>query len=214
MTFNARLTKIMTTSAIALALAAPAVAQSAGTTEQPPAATGEIGDERNSTIDGATPDGLKVLPAPTDQLGAQTGATADELPTEPILTSQKSGQMLSDTVIGMDVRNPGDESIGTIDALVIDKRDRIVAGIVSVGGFLGLGAKDVAVNWREFRFQPDENVAVVRLTREQLEEAPAFSDREEQAQARVDDQRRLVEKKQKLMEKKTTPPSEEAPVSD
>ncbi|MCT8971209.1 PRC-barrel domain-containing protein [Microbaculum marinisediminis] len=205
---TARPIRFLAGSALALALAAPAFAQS-GTqsdtsqTTEPPAAVEQNGDtmqapgnggiesgaEGGMSMDSDAPtlkntltDEMTAPPGqddPTAAARAPAGAPvgADGLPAGPILTAQKTGQVASDTFIGMDVRNPEDESIGTLDALVIDRRNRVVAGIVSVGGFLGIGAKDVAVNWREFDFQPEQEVAVVMLSREQLENAPAFRDR-------------------------------------
>ena len=214
---TARPIRFLAGSALALALAAPAFAQS-GTqsdtsqTTEPPAAVEQNGDtmpapgngiesgaEGGTAMDSDAPTLKNTLtdemtapksqaqpgqaqsgqrdPAAAARAPASAPASADGLPAEPILTAQKTGQVASDTFIGMDVRNPEDESIGTLDALVIDRRNRVVAGIVSVGGFLGIGAKDVAVNWREFDFQPEQEVAVVMLSREQLENAPAFRDR-------------------------------------
>lgn len=193
--------RFLTTSAIVLALATPAFAQSAtDQTEQPPAAmeegtehlqapesdTGMTGS--GTTMDADAPTLKNTLTdKPVDPLKKTRSAAADDLPAEPILTAQTPGQMVSDEIIGMDVRNPENESIGTIDALVVDKRNRVVAGIVSVGGFLGIGAKEVAVNWKQFKFQPDEEVAMVKLSRVQLEEAPAFRETDEvQAQLEID----------------------------
>ena len=134
---------------------APATPPATGQAEVPPAATG------------------------TDTIGETTADAAMGLPTEPILTQLEPGQMTSNEVIGMDVRNFEDESIGSINYLVIDEQNRVIAGVVSVGGFLGIGAKDVAVNWQEFSFNPEEKVAAVTLTREALEDAPSFQDRDD-----------------------------------
>ena len=152
---------------------------------------------------------------PVDPLKKTRSAAADDLPTEPILTAQKASQMVSDEIIGMDVRNPENESIGTIDALVVDKRNRVVAGIVSVGGFLGIGAKEVAVNWKQFRFQPEEEVAMVTLSRAQLEEAPAFRETDEvQAQLEMENQRREVKKQQDRLEDQAESPVDETPAAE
>jgi PRC-barrel domain len=197
MTRTARPIRFLAGSALALALAAPAFAQSSSDqmsssdqTQQPPAAVEQSGNGTQAPAAGsgsafdsnapALKSTMDDKPAATDPLKA-ADAAADGLPTDPILTTQKVGQTVSDDIIGMDVRNPEDEKIGTIDALVIDKRNRVVAGIVSVGGFLGIGAKDVAVNWKEFTFQPEEKVAMVSLSRQQLENAPEFRDREDVA---------------------------------
>jgi|FEC22Drversion2_1045045.scaffolds.fasta_scaffold00279_4 hypothetical protein len=160
---NTHVTKFMTGTALALALAAaPALAQTSAPVTQAPAA-GQA----------------QVPPAATDTIGRTTADAALGLPTQPILSQLEPGQITSSEVIGMEVRNSADESVGSIDDLVIDEQNRVIAGVVSVGGFLGIGAKNVAVNWREFSFDPDERIASVTLTREALEDAPAFRDREE-----------------------------------
>jgi len=225
MTRHARPIRFLAGTALVLALSAPAFAQSTmDQTNEPPAATEQGGDMQapteGTTLDKDAPTLKNTLSdEPVDPLKNQRKAeTADKvipgntvagegMPAEPILTAQKPGQVLSDKIIGMDVRNPDDESIGTIDALVIDKRNRVVAGIVSVGGFLGIGAKDVAVNWKEFTFQPEEEVATVMLSRQQLENAPAFRNREDvQAQLQSEEQRRDVQRQQDRMQDQAEPP--------
>lgn len=206
---NTMLTRMMTGTALAVLLAAtPALAQTAAPETEAPAASdtlpaptdGEPGatqvpmDSQMESDDGATdgesfdatqdtPDapstGQAEGPADTGTLGDTAASAAEGLPTEPILTEIQPGQVTSRDVIGMDVRNFEDQSIGSINALVIDERNRVIAGIVSVGGFLGIGAKNVAVNWQEFTFDHDQNVAAVTLTRETLEDAPAFRDHDD-----------------------------------
>jgi|GEM_PF-1254286 len=197
-----RTTRFLTTSAVILTLAAPAFAQSgaqSGTDTQ----TDELmtAPEISSGMDTTAKDGTSMngtssaydTEAAADEpalKGTTTETTAMDatLPSEPILTAQTPDQMVSDDLIGMDVRNQEDESIGTIDALVIDGQNRVVAGIVSVGGFLGIGAKEVAVNWQQFRFLPEEEIAAVSLSREQLENAPAFRESDEkQAMLKVEE---------------------------
>lgn len=201
---NTYITKLMTGTALALALvAAPAIAQTTAPDTQPPAAqdtmqapadSGTMGEGATDSFDSdATTGGsaetapldapatgqAEVPPAATDVIGETTADAALGLPTEPILTQLEPGQMTSNEVIGMDVRNFEDESIGSINYLVIDEQNRVIAGVISVGGFLGIGAKDVAVNWQEFSFNPEERVASVTLSREALEDAPAFRDRDD-----------------------------------
>lgn len=204
---NTHITKLMTGTALALSLvAAPALAQTTAPETQPPAAqdnmqapadTGTTMEEgATDSLDGDATTGGTAETAPavppttgqaevppaatgTDTIGETTADAAMGLPTEPILTQLEPGQMTSNEVIGMDVRNFEDESIGSINYLVIDEQNRVIAGVVSVGGFLGIGAKDVAVNWQEFSFNPEEKVAAVTLTREALEDAPAFQNRDD-----------------------------------
>ena len=230
--------RILTSTALVLALSAPAFAQTGTNTEntQPPAAMEQPAEQGNDTMnqstemdsetpavndtasdettaprmDSASDDTMEPKVGPTTAASDPDMLKDDGLPSEPILLTQAPDQMISDDIIGMDVRNSEDESIGSIDALVIDDENRVVAGIVSVGGFLGIGAKDVAVNWREFTFQPEEEVAMVSLSREQLETAPKFREREDvQAQLRVEEQRQEIEMQQDKLEEQA-----ESPVAD
>ena len=43
------------------------------------------------------------------------------------------------------VYDPSDNKIGGVDDILIDKEGRVTAVIIGVGGFLGMGEKDVAV---------------------------------------------------------------------
>lgn len=126
---------------------------------------------------------------PTESATQETG-----MPTDRFLTAQDDKQTVSYEVIGASVHNQEKESIGKIDGLLFDENDRIIAAIVSVGGFLGIGAKNVAVNWNEFQFQPENEVVIASLSREQLEAAPAFTDRRQlKAQAEIEQRQQELE---------------------
>jgi hypothetical protein len=127
---------------------------------------------------------------PSESTTQETG-----MPTDRFLTAQDDKQTVSNEVIGASVHNEEGASIGKIDGLLFDENDRIIAGIVSVGGFLGIGAKNVAVNWNEFQFQPENEVVIASLSREQLEAAPTFTDRHQmKVQAEIEQrQRELVQ---------------------
>ena len=51
--------------------------------------------------------------------------------------------------------------------------------IVNVGGFLGFGAKSVAIAVEELQVAPDQDEVVVTLTREQLDAMPEWRRGEE-----------------------------------
>jgi sporulation protein YlmC with PRC-barrel domain len=68
----------------------------------------------------------------------------------------------------------GDTSIGQIeDVLVTLDRATVTAVILSVGGFLGIGDKLVAIPVNQIRVGPEARF-VTNLTKEQLANAPAF----------------------------------------
>ena len=60
----------------------------------------------------------------------------------------------SSRIIGSIVYNDRDERIGTVDDLMVGQDGRISGAVLSVGGFLGLGAKLVAVPYDQLRFEP------------------------------------------------------------
>ncbi|WP_341211218.1 PRC-barrel domain-containing protein [uncultured Limimaricola sp.] len=69
------------------------------------------------------------------------------------------------------------DDIGEINDLVISEDGSVQAVIVGVGGFLGIGEKDVAITMDQIRTYDDENgerFLVVNSTQEALEAAPGF----------------------------------------
>jgi len=97
--------------------------------------------------------------------------------------SADSNQILATRFIGANIYNgTGDEAetVGDVNDIIMTPDGRAVAVIAGVGGFLGLGEKEVAVSIDELSWQTDadgDQVLVGDLTKEELENAPAF-DRE------------------------------------
>jgi uncharacterized protein YrrD len=95
---------------------------------------------------------------------------------------QDKAQFLAeDEVIGKDVVNVMDEEVGTIADLVMDQEQKLVGVVLSVGGFLGIGEKWVAIPVEEIDFPTDEQPARLRVavTEDQLKNAPDFMTRQE-----------------------------------
>lgn len=79
-------------------------------------------------------------------------------------------------LIGADVKTAKDEEVGTVNDLIIDEKGQVVAIVVSVGGFLGMGEKDVAIGWDDVTRSviADDNELQIKSTREGLMSAPEF----------------------------------------
>ena len=75
-------------------------------------------------------------------------------------------------LIGLTLRNNANESIGSIDDVIVDRDGRVRQVVVSVGGFLGIGERKVAIAWDQLRFERD--VAMVNLTKDQLRAMPEY----------------------------------------
>ncbi|WP_018238941.1 PRC-barrel domain-containing protein [Ensifer sp. BR816] len=120
-----------------------------------------------------------AAPAPAEQ--AQTPAPADKTMAASdgtYLTEQAAEQVSANTYIGQSVYNANDESIGEINDLIIEKEGGVAAAIVGVGGFLGIGEKNVAVPFESISIaeQPDSDALKLTTTEtaESLKAAPEF----------------------------------------
>ncbi|HEX5080355.1 MAG TPA: PRC-barrel domain-containing protein [Geminicoccaceae bacterium] len=90
---------------------------------------------------------------------------------------QEEKQFLADDeVIGASVVNQGGDEIGKIADLVMDEDQKLVGVVLSVGGFLGLGAKWVAVPVEQISFPTGDEPArlLASVSEEQLANAPDF----------------------------------------
>ena len=80
------------------------------------------------------------------------------------------------TVTGTSVYNHAGESLGTIEDVVLGKRDgQAKYAIMSFGGFLGIGEEYHPVPWQSLDYDTNKGGYVVSLTKEQLEGAPRYS---------------------------------------
>ncbi len=64
---------------------------------------------------------------------------------EKFVTTQSPDQWLASKFKGTDVVGSDDKKIGDVSDILFDKSGKIEAFVVSVGGFLGMGSKDVAI---------------------------------------------------------------------
>lgn len=63
-------------------------------------------------------------------------------------------------VVGLDVQNPKGKSLADLEDIVIDvRKGNFAYGLVSYGGFWGIGEKTAAVPWQSLIVQPHEGVA-------------------------------------------------------
>lgn len=114
-----------------------------------------------------------------------------------VITEQEEVQVLSTELIGKEVLHPQGDKIGTLDSLLFDADQKIVGGVVSVGGFLGIGAKSVALSWDAFSVHQEEDAVLLDLTKEQLEQAPGFKSLAQiEAEREIERQQELIQQQQ------------------
>ena len=63
-----------------------------------------------------------------------------------IVSTQKPDQFLASKFKGTDVLGADNQKVGSVNDILFDKDGKIEAYVISVGGFLGIGAKDVALS--------------------------------------------------------------------
>jgi sporulation protein YlmC with PRC-barrel domain len=83
----------------------------------------------------------KMAPAPATQSSASE--------------SSFHGDWRASKVVGLNVYNEKNENVGSINDLLMDKSGSIKAAVISVGGFLGMGAKLVALPFDKVKFSTE-----------------------------------------------------------
>ena len=119
--------------------------------------------------------------APKDQSTVKESTSASETKFVP---SQSAEQWVFTKFKGSDVIGPDNASIGSVSDLLFDRSGKIIGVVVGVGGFLGIGAKNVAIDMSAFNAAPVDsagdandpsNVKLkVAWTKDQLKDAPDF----------------------------------------
>jgi len=147
--------------ALPLAFAAPLYAQSGG------------GDPNAGTPPGAAAPAPAPAPAPAapgSMPGASGAAPAGPAPQEE-KTESISGWSVKDTIMGAAVYNENDEKIGDISDVVLSPEGKAGYFIVGAGGFLGVGARDVAIPYDKIT-REGEKFTLPGYTKEQLKALP------------------------------------------
>jgi len=108
--------------------------------------------------------------------GTAVAQTAVTTTTETFVVA-KPTDVLSNNLIGLNVTNQANETIGEIKDLILSQGD-LSGYIVSVGGVLGLGERYVIVRPSAVKVSYTENDnkwhAVMNATKDQLKSAPEF----------------------------------------
>jgi hypothetical protein len=82
---------------------------------------------------------------------------------------------------GTTVHNNLGQEIGDIDKLVMDPQSQALAAVISVGGFLGLGQKQIAVDVSNLYVDQNRVFLDTRRSEDQLENRPEYNAQQYQA---------------------------------
>lgn len=116
-------------------------------------------------------DATPVTPAPAADAMKPAAPT-----TERFITMQAPDDWVASKLIGSTVYGAADEKLGDINDVVADGAGQVKAIVIGVGGFLGIGEKNVAVAPTTLERVADGNNWKYRLTttKEELTAAPEF----------------------------------------
>jgi hypothetical protein len=145
-------------------------APSAGQSSSPAPANPTTGDQvpsnpapaGNSNAAPATP---QAAPAPSPQ--AAPGAV--ETPAVVV-------EGTTDTILGKPVVSASGDDMGRIVDVMVDHKGMVRAAVIDFGGFLGVGTRKIAVDWRALHFPKSGAMdkVVAQLSQDQLRAAPAY----------------------------------------
>src|SRR5262249_10636217 len=116
---------------------------------------------------------------------ADTAAPAKPAAAEPAKAASESKPLprilepiapkLAAPILGTQAQGPEGDDMGLVVDVVFDRNARPTAVVIDFGGFLGVGSRKIAIDWRLVRIKPGAKSPVrVWINRADLEGAPEF----------------------------------------
>jgi hypothetical protein len=101
--------------------------------------------------------------------GAPQTAGVMKVDPQTVATGYRVSKVLGSTVI-----NEANETVGTIDDLIVTPRETVPFAVLSVGGFLGIGTKYVVVPYNTLQVKDKEHMVLPGATKDSLKALPEF----------------------------------------
>ena len=95
-------------------------------------------------------------PAPATPAAAASSSTKAE-----VVTAQPDGTMRAPKLIGVAVYDRDNKDVGKIADLLLDHDGKVQAVVIGIGGFLGIGSKDIAVSYSAVQWKTDPRQVAV-----------------------------------------------------
>lgn len=159
---------------IAAVLSGQAKAQSA--TESQPSQTRTTMDAEGHAPPADATNQDVVAPEAAGGDGSDVAGTASPDDEAEFTVSQPADALFSSDLLGSDVYGTADEKIGDINDLLIGATGDVEAVIIGIGGFLGVGEKDIAVPLASLNVEEIDNGHRISFdaTEDELLDAPEF----------------------------------------
>jgi sporulation protein YlmC with PRC-barrel domain len=179
--------KILATAVAVSAFTLPAAAQNA---QVDPLCITKNADGSEQVDRSKCPDGMKPGMASGDAAANSSAATQTD-PAATTGSTTKAGEIFipgtafggaklftASDFIGKRIYNPAGEDIGEVNDVLLSEDGSVHAVILGVGGFLGMGEKNVAISMKAIQVNAPADGSAARLvvetTKEQLTAAGAF----------------------------------------
>jgi hypothetical protein len=116
--------------------------------------------------------GLSPSPAATPPETGKPPAAPEEKETPAVVVDGSA----ADTLLGKPVRTTKGEDLGRVVDVIVDRSGVVRAAVIDFGGFLGVGTRKVAVDWRVLHFPQKGamDALIADLSKDQVRAAPAF----------------------------------------
>jgi hypothetical protein len=168
------LKKLMITTAVSGLMLSAAMAQYSSPST-PNAATPNAAQSGSSSSDAMKSDASKSSPSTSASSSTSASGSMN------VISAQKPDQLLASKFEGTDVIGANNEKIGDVKDILFTKDGKVEAYVISVGGFLGVGAKEIALAPSAAQLIADEKdkdsfKLKVSMTKDQLAQAPAFEE--------------------------------------
>jgi hypothetical protein len=95
-------------------------------------------------------------PAPVEQVGPETAMS----------------------IMGVTIQGPAGKDVGRLTDVLVGQNGQPVAAVIDFGGFLGVGNRKVAVDWKSLKFSPGHkgHQITLELAPDQVRAAPDYKD--------------------------------------
>jgi sporulation protein YlmC with PRC-barrel domain len=111
-------------------------------------------------------------PANNPPVASTTASNSSDTSNSTYMTAGKD--VRASKVIGASVYNDHDQKIGTVDELLMDPNHDVTQAVLSVGGFLGVDSKLVAVKIDRLSVKPDR-IVMAGATKDGLTQMPTYT---------------------------------------
>jgi PRC-barrel domain len=122
-----------------------------------------------AALSGALAMAMIVPAGQTFAQGAQQTAGIVKVDPQTVATGYRVSKVVGSTVV-----NDANETVGTIDDLIVTPGDKVPFAVLSVGGFLGLGTKYVVIPYSLLQVKDKQHMLLAGATKDSLTALPDF----------------------------------------